>query len=248
MNMNNADMSSEEEIDLLKLLGALWKRIWIIALAAVVGGVVLLAYTKILVTPLYKSSAMMYVNNSDFSVGSTKVSLSDLSAAQSLVETYAVILKSRGTLEDVIQKAELPYTYEELSKMIDTGAVNNTEIFSITVTSENPEEATKIANTIVDVLPDRITEIMDGSDVRTVDFAVVPSKKASPNTMKNMLLGVLVGIVLSCAVIIVRELMDTKIHSEDYLLTQYPDIPLLAVIPDMDKKPGKRSYYYYENK
>ncbi len=179
MNMNNADnMSREEEIDLLKLLGALWKRIWIIALAAVVGGVVLLAYTKLLVTPLYKSSAMMYVNNSDFSVGSTKVSLSDLNAAQSLVDTYAVILKSRGTLEEVIDKAQLPYTYEELSKMVETGAVDNTEIFSITVTSDDPQEATKIANTIVEVLPDRITEIMDGSDVRTVDFAVVPSKKS----------------------------------------------------------------------
>lgn len=249
MNMNNADnMSSEEEIDLLKLLGALWKRIWIIALAAVVGGVVLLAYTKILVTPLYKSSAMMYVNNSDFSVGSTKVSLSDLNAAQSLVDTYAVILKSRGTLEEVIDKAQLPYTYEELSKMVETGAVDNTEIFSITVTSDDPQEATKIANTIVEVLPDRITEIMDGSDVRTVDFAVVPSKKASPSTTKNTLLGLIAGFVLACAVIIVRELMDTKLHSEDYLLTQYPDIPLLAVIPDMNKKTGKRSYYYYENK
>ena len=104
--------------------------------------------------------------------------MSDLNAAQSLVDTYAVILKSRGTLEEVIDKAQLPYTYEELSKMVETGAVDNTEIFSITVTSDDPQEATKIANTIVEVLPDRITEIMDGSDVRTVDFAVVPSKKS----------------------------------------------------------------------
>lgn len=248
MNMNNADMSKEDEIDLLKLFRALWKKIWVIALAAIIGGGAMFAYTKLLVTPLYKSSAMMYVNNSDFSVGSTKVSLSDLNAAQSLVDTYAVILTSRGTLEKVIDEAQLPYTYEELNKMVETGAVNNTEVFSITVTSADPEEATKIANTIVDILPDRISEIMDGSDVRTVDFAVVPSVKSSPSTSKNMMLGILAGFVAACAVIIVIELMDTKIHSEDYLLTEYPDIPLLAVIPDMNKKPGKHSYYYYENK
>ena len=248
MNMNNADMSKEDEIDLLKLFKALWKKIWVIALAAIIGGGAMFAYTKLLVTPLYKSSAMMYVNNSDFSVGSTKVSLSDLNAAQSLVDTYAVILKSRGTLEKVIDEAQLPYTYEELNEMVETGAVDNTEIFSITATSADPEEATKIANTIVDVLPDRISEIMDGSDVRTVDFAVVPSVKSSPSTTKNMMLGIIAGFVLACAVIIVIELMDTKIHSEDYLLTEYPDIPLLAVIPDMNKKPGKHSYYYYENK
>ena len=248
MNMNNADMSKEDEIDLLKLFKALWKKIWVIALAAIIGGGAMFAYTKLLVTPLYKSSAMMYVNNSDFSVGSTKVSLSDLNAAQSLVDTYAVILKSRGTLEKVIDEAQLPYTYEELNEMVETGAVDNTEIFSITATSADPEEATKIANTIVDVLPDRILEIMDGSDVRTVDFAVVPSVKSSPSTTKNMMLGIIAGFVLACAVIIVIELMDTKIHSEDYLLTEYPDIPLLAVIPDMNKKPSKHNYYYYENK
>ncbi len=248
MNINNADMSKEDEIDLLKLFKALWKKIWVIALAAIIGGGAMFAYTKLLVTPLYKSSAMMYVNNSDFSVGSTKVSLSDLNAAQSLVDTYAVILKSRGTLEKVIDEAQLPYTYEELNEMVETGAVDNTEIFSITATSADPEEATKIANTIVDVLPDRISEIMDGSDVRTVDFAVVPSVKSSPSTTKNMMIGIIAGFVLACAVIIVIELMDTKIHSEDYLLTEYPDIPLLAVIPDMNKKPGKHNYYYYENK
>ena len=246
--MNNADMARDDEIDLLKLFKALWKKIWVIILAAVIGGGVMLAYTKIMITPLYKSSAMMYVNNSDLSVGNTKISLSDLNAAQSLVDTYAVILKTRGTLEEVIEQAKLPYTYEQLNDMVTVGAVNETEIFSITVTSADPEEATKIANTIVEVLPERIADIMDGSDVRTVDFAVVPSVKASPNTTKNMMLGIIAGIVLACAVIVIIELMDTKIHSEDYLLTQYPDIPLLAVIPDMDKKTGKRNYYYYENK
>lgn len=48
---------------------------------------------------------MMYVNNSSISVGSTQVNLSDLTAAQSLVETYMVILKTRGTLEEVIKEA-----------------------------------------------------------------------------------------------------------------------------------------------
>ena len=47
---------------------------------------------------------MMYVNNSSINVGSTQVDLSDLSAAQSLVETYIVILKTRGTLEQVIEQ------------------------------------------------------------------------------------------------------------------------------------------------
>ena len=74
---------------------------------------------------------MMYVNNSALSLGSTSFSISsgELSAAQSLVETYIVILKSRLNLEAVIEKAELPYTYEELELMITAQGVNETRNF-----------------------------------------------------------------------------------------------------------------------
>lgn len=40
-----------------------------------------------------------------------------------------VILKTRGTLEEVIKEANLPYDYEQLSGMIEAGAVNSTEVF-----------------------------------------------------------------------------------------------------------------------
>ena len=64
---------------------------------------------------------MMYVNNSSISVGSTQVNLNDLTAAQSLVNTYIVILNTRGTLEEVIDQAGLSYDYETLSGMISAG-------------------------------------------------------------------------------------------------------------------------------
>lgn len=81
-----------------------------------IGTIVMFSYAKFLIVPLYESKAMMYVNNSSLSLGNTSFSISsgELSAAQSLVETYIVILKSRLTLNAVIEKADLPYTYEEL--------------------------------------------------------------------------------------------------------------------------------------
>ena len=84
----------EMEIDLLKLARALWRRAWAIMLAAVIFGGAALTYTAIFVTPLYKAEALMYVNSSNISVGGAKVSISqgELTAAQSLIKTYAVIL------------------------------------------------------------------------------------------------------------------------------------------------------------
>lgn len=232
------------EIDLLRLFGALWRKAWAIVLAAVIFGGCALAYTVFMVQPLYKSRTLLYVNNSAISVGDAKLSISqgELTAAQSLVDTYSVILKTRTTLEEVIQQAGLNYTYEELVKMISAASVNSTEIFYIEVTSPSPTEAELIANTIGRVLPGKIASIVDGSSVRIVDTAVVPAHKSSPSLTKNTAMGILLGVVLMCGIIVIAELRDTLIHDPDYLLQTY-DIPVLAVVPDLMAADKRGGYY-----
>ena len=229
------------EIDLLALARAVWKRIWLVILAVILGSAAAFSYAAFLVTPLYEAKAMMYVNNSALSLGSTSFSISsgELSAAQSLVETYIVILKSRLNLEAVIEKAELPYTYEELEPMITAQGVNETEIFEVIVTDSNPQEAELIANTIAEVLPQKISDIVEGSSVRIVDYAVVPAYPVSPSITKITMIGFLLGGFVSVDIIVLNE----SIRSEDYLLQTY-DLPILAVIPVIGS--SNKSYGQYE--
>lgn len=236
------------EVDLAKLMRALWRKAWAIILAAVIFGSAAFAYTRYLVTPLYKARTLMYVNNSSISVGSTKVNISqgDLTAAQSLVDTYIIILKTRTTLNEVIEQSGVPYTCNQLENMISASSVNSTEIFYIEVTSPDPKEAELLANTIGQVLPDKISSVVDGSSVRIVDYAVEPAHQASPSLTKNVTLGVLLGVILACGVIVIMQLRDDLIHDSDYLLQTY-DIPVLAVIPELMASGKDRSGYYGSN-
>lgn len=222
------------EVDLLRLFQALWKKAWAILIVALIVGGCACTYTLLFVTPLYKARTSFYVNNSSFSVGDAKLSISqgDITAAKSLIDTYGVILHARSTMDEIIEKADVSYDYDEITKMISSGSVNGTEVFYVEVTSPKPKEAENIANIIGQVLPERIASIVDGSSVRIVDYAVVPAHKSSPNISKNTILGCLLGFVLSCGVVIVRELMDDQIHDSDYLLQAY-GIPVLAVVPDL---------------
>lgn len=237
------------EIDLMQILRALWDRAWAIILAAAIGAAIFFSYATFGVTPLYTSEALFYVNNSSFSVGGTSIAISasQISAAQDLVSTYLVILKARATLNDVIEEAELDYSYSKLKSMISASSVNGTEIFRVTVTSTSPKEAEKIANTIADILPNKIADIVDGSSVRIVDYAVIPSSKSSPDITAYTAIGMMVGLAIACAVIILLEITDTQIHSEDYLLESY-DLPVLAVIPDLANRKKSNQYYYYNYK
>lgn len=239
----------EIEIDLLELFRALWNRALIIILVAVLTASAVFAFTFFFISPSYDATASIYVNNSSFSFGSTSFSISssELSASNSLVNTYIYILKSRTTLEDVISKANLPYTYEALSEMITTDAITGTAAFDVTVRSSSPTEAEHIANTIAQVLPERIAEIVDGSSVRIVDYAIVPAHRAAPSYTKNVIIGFLAGAVLAAGIVIVRFLIDEQndvvIHSADELKELYPNIKVLAMIPDM-RLSEKKGYYY----
>lgn len=233
------------KIDLLKIAEGMIQRLWMIVLSMVLCGSILFSYAAFLITPLYQASVLLYVNNNSISVGSTSVSISssEITAAKSLVATYLVILESRATLSDVIERGELDRGYSELKGMIDAQAINETEIFSVTVTSPDPMEAEHIANTIAQVLPDKIAGIVDGSSVRIVDYAVVPSGKVSPNIRKYTIVGLLLGMLISCAVIALIEILDDQVRSESYLLENYENIPLLTVVPDLLGESKRKGYY-----
>lgn len=229
------------EIDLLRLGAALWNRAWAIVLVMVLFGSAGFSCAYFLITPLYESTALMCVNNGALSAGSDTISLSDLNASKTLVDTCIVIMKTRTVLNEVIEAAELDYTYEELYEMLDAGSINDTEIFAINVTGPDPAEDERIANTVADILPGKIAGIMDGCSVRLVDNAVAPVRRVSPSIIKYTALGVLAGLVLSCGVIVLRTLLDEQVHDSDYLIQTY-DLPLLAEIPDL--LPRKKGGYY----
>ncbi len=243
--MANDVMNGQEEIDLLKLLQAMWKKAWIILATAILGGSLFLVYTIFFVTPQYRSSALLYVNNA-VSIGNTKVSISssDIYASNSLVDTFSVILKSRNTLEEAILEGQLPYSYDQLVNMVSGSAEGDTSVFKITVVDKDPEMAAHIANTIVEVIIDKISKIIEGSSVKIVDSAVPPRAAFAPSYTKNTAIGMLLGFVIAAGIIILRTLMDNTIREEEYLLENYKNIPVLSSIPNLAES-SEGGYYGY---
>ena len=239
-----------ETVDKKQLFVALKRRLWSIILASLIGAGMFFGAAYFLIVPRYEASVKLYVNNTSIAVGGTSVSISasELTAAQGLVDTYIVILNSRSTIDQVIKSANLSYSYEDLCDMLTAEPINETEIFQITVTSKDPAEAEKIANTIADVLPGKISDVVAGSSVSVVERAMYPNRRAYPSYSKSVILGGLIGLVLSASAIIFCELLDDKLRTEDALARAYPDIPLLSVIPDARER-DVNGYYraYYED-
>ncbi len=247
MEKNRKTEKEYYTIDVFHILRCLWYRAWIILLVGLVTASVGFVYSNFFIDPTYSSAVMLYVNNSSVSLGDTsfKISASDISASQSLVSTYTELLKNRTTLERVIQHSGVPYSYRQLQGMIKAGSVNETEIMQVTVTCGDPNEASKIANTIAEVLPVRISEIIDGATMEVVDSAIPNPQKVAPSITKYTALFMAVGVLVTALIIAVFAVLDDTIHDEEYILQNY-DYPILAKIPNLLENNNKK-YGYYKN-
>lgn len=237
--------SNFSEVNLKRLGDALLRKVWLIILAAIAGAAIVLTATYFLVTPKYESSAMFYVNNNSISVGEATLSIdsSDITASKSLVNTYIVILNTRETLNDVIDYAGVNRRYSEVEDMIRAESVDDTEVFQVVVTTEDPEEANVIANAIAYILPKRISSIVEGTSAKVVEAAVVSATPSSPSYTMNTLIGFLLGFVLAVGVIVMQEMLDVTIRKDEDL-TIVCKHPVLASVPDMNA-PTKGSGTYY---
>lgn len=241
--MENNEAKNELQIDLRRILLAVWRHIWMVLISGALIGGIALGYAYFMVTPTYSSSVQLYVNNQP--ENSPGFSSSQLQASQILADTYMVILQSRVVLEKVNEVAGLKYSYSQLKGMVTAAAVNETDVFKVTVTATSPDHAYKLAKAIEEVLPSRIDEIVDGSSVRVVDMAVKNTSPVGPVYSRYIMIGALVGVGLSLILIVLVEITNTTVQSEDYLTATYKDLPLLAVIPPTEggDKYGYKNYY-----
>lgn len=247
----NEQNETEIVIDIKHIIAVLLKFAWLIAVVGILAGTVTFAYFSNYVTPKYASSVMLYVNNKSLSVsGSISISAADLSASQSLIDTYMVILNNRTTMEEVIERAEVDYTPAQLKSMISSHKMEGTEIFTVTVTSHDPYEAAHIANCISEVLPHRIEDIIDGSSMRIVDSAVVNLRKVSPDISGKTMRAIIIACMGTAALVVLLSFFDDTIRDESFLTENY-DLPILSRIPDLKASAShsKRGYgYYYKSR
>lgn len=237
------------EIDLKRIVLVLWNHLWIILLVGVLLAAAGFGYAKVTKDPIYAANTKFYVNNNY--PESPGYSSSQLVAAQDLAQTYMVILRTHNVLDAVAKETNLGYSYSQLKGMISASAVSETMVFQVTVTCGDYQHAAIIANAIAKVLPQKLPKIVDQAAVIVVDYATENPNPVGPSYTKYALIGFAIGAMIVAAIIVVAELMDTTINSEEYLVQVYKEYPLLAVVPGAEStKSGYKGYYkgYYAEK
>ena len=233
-------MEEQMEVNLKEVFKALLKSAWIIMLCAVLVGSAVLAYTVYFVTPMYQSHVTLYVNNGSNETGT--VSSGTLAVQLQLVNSYVAIIESDTVLEKVIGDSGFNLTAKDIREMLTAEPVDETEMFRVNITSPDPQMSADIANAVAKVAPSEISQIIEGSSAKVIDYAKVSTSRSSPNYTANAIAGALAGALLAATVVVLGVCLDMRVKNEEELL-KICAIPVLGAIPDftqMSKEDEKR--------
>ena len=174
MNENNGN-KSKYEIDAKQIFDIIIKYWWItvISVALLIG--VALGYSVITDSVTYTSSATLLING-----GSEMTSYQQILAGQYQSKDYPYILTSRDTLGNAAkilnESGELPdkdYTAAKLSKMISYKSEEDSRIFKISVTSDDPTEAMVVAKCVSTEFCERAEQLTKAMH----DYELKPSEE-----------------------------------------------------------------------
>ncbi|MCI9151492.1 MAG: polysaccharide export protein [Lachnospiraceae bacterium] len=221
----------DDVIDLLGLLRALKKRLWLIILCALIGGSGAWAYSHYMLTPQYTASAMLYVLSNE----TTLTSIADLTIGSQLSADYKTIINTRPVLKEVINQLGVDMTYRQLRGKLTIANEEGTRILTLTVVDPDPQMAKRIVDQVAVSASDYIGDIMEMIPPKIIEDGEVSYTPIAPNHKKNTLLGIMVGIALVCGIVTVRFLMNDTVRTEEDV-ERYLGLPVLAAIPKRSRQ------------
>ena len=201
-----------EELDLNELFSYIWSKKLVILLIIVVFLTGSIVYSAFIQKPMYQSYTTILLTKEE---SNTAISYSDLNLNRSLVDTYSVIIKSNTVMKKVIDNLKLDYDVSNLKKLVTVENVNDTEIIKITVKNSDSNKAKDIANEIAKVFNAEIVKLYNIQNIGVVDKAEVNTIPYNVHFTKQVVLGTLIGCVLSFALVFVVFYFDTTIKSAD---------------------------------
>ncbi len=221
------------EIDVFQLVKVLWKRKFLIVLAALVAGLAAFAYSSFVIQPQYTSTTRIYVVNRN-QADKPGLTNQDLQAGSYLVKDYREIILSQDVLEKVVADQNLTMDAKTLGRKVSVTVPADTRIVSISVRDGKPEEASRIANALREVAAQKIISVTRVSDVTTLEEARPATSPSSPNIRRNTMMATIAGVGFVMVIVLLVELLDDRVkRPED--IEEVMHISLLGVIPNLEK-------------
>lgn len=216
-----------DNLDIKEFFKYLLKRIkfaLILFIAVILAGNIYMLWFQ---KPQYQSYSTVILSSDDNS--NQQITQTEVTLNRSLVDSYTQVIKSRKVLDQVNSKIRYGYSYEELSSKISVSSLNKTEIIKITATDSEPFRAKEIADATAKFFISEVKTYYNVNNVNILDAAIENSTPSNIKPVKQELIYIAVGILVSMAIIFVIFCLDRSVKTAEQV-EQYTKLPVLGKI------------------
>ena len=234
-------------IDLGRLAVYILKRIWLVIICAAIG-FCFMYYRASKNADTYTASGTMFVTNSNPNlVNYGYTSTSDISSAVQLVNIYSEVVKSETVMQRVLEYAIEPadegeknqdillsqkypgITTDYVRGVISMNSVNGTPMVRVSCTTHNPQLSADICNSVLQVAPAAIKDVVAAGEAKAQDFATTPMYANKRSDNKKGLIGAIIGAAAACALLLFLFLINHRVEKPGEITDNYTP-PILSYI------------------
>ncbi|GAA2885179.1 polysaccharide biosynthesis tyrosine autokinase [Streptosporangium fragile] len=192
----------------------------------------------------YKTTTTLFVSVAQGGQSSIDQRYQGTLFTQERVRSYAALVTTPTVTRPVIRSLGLPLKPDELAERLQVDVPVDTVLLNITARYGDAATVAKIANAVTARLVAVVADLEAPDEtqasairVKVVRDAAVPERPSSPRIVLDVVLGLALGLVGGVGAGILRETLDTRLHSAADL-TRVSDHPILAMVP---KDPGTQA-------
>lgn len=217
-------------IDLHQLLVLFRKHITMLLLCTIITGVLGFVVAEFVVVPKYTANVELLVNrrtsgkDSDQAYNDQQADIQYINTYKDIITNQVILGKVSHELNSSQTARQYGRTYAmsagDLQNSIKITNQQNSQVFSVAVTTNDPQKSAAAANAIARVFKGNIKKIMSVNNVTIVSHAAVPGAPSFPNVKLFALVGAVLGLLLSAIYLIIKKMMDTTINDDEFMTSE----------------------------
>jgi capsular exopolysaccharide synthesis family protein len=220
-------------MDLWGYLRAIRKYWWIVAVAVALG-VGAAVIVTVNTSPRYESTVTFFVNTPSDTIAG--VAQGD-TFGQKRVNTYVQLIKTDRLTSRVAKDINNDMTAEQIGATISAAGDLNTVLLTATITDTSPARSLQIATSISTQFVELVSEVESGASgtapavrLDVVNGPTLNPTAVAPEPIRNIGLGLVLGLLLGIGLAVLRDTMDKSVRSVDDV-QDAAGAPVIAAIP-----------------
>lgn len=230
-------------ITLADLWGIFTNHIGLIVLSAILCTACAFIYSKVMVTPEYRSTSTLYILKQDNSADYAYTQ-SDFTLALNIVNDCTYMIKSSEVLIEAIDELDLDMSPGYLANLISVTNPDNTRVLEVSVCTADAAQSKKIVDSICKFAAKKINETMNADQVNVYAKGTLENTPCNGAGVMYYAVVAAIAMVAVYVIFLVNFLLDDKIRTAEDV-EKYLGLSVLGDIPNSKGTRRNNKYSRY---